>query len=195
MREVPTFYCTILPQGPHILSHSSAFEKCRTRVRCVMSIISSEEIRQTILTTDTAKVLYLHSVNALEYWYCSYLQLLRTLVAVGSSVLGVFGETRARERDRAGVRAYARSTDSSRQLFTSHHSNSKHNNQQSTIHNPQTNTIHKRKMGRDKPKPKANPKAASPVIIPQTATRKRAQVPDEHEPHKCKALKGDLDEE
>jgi hypothetical protein len=48
-------------------------------------------------------------------------------------------------------------------------------------------------MGRAKPKPK--PKAASPVVIPPVATRKRAQVPDEHETDKCKSLKGDLDEE
>jgi hypothetical protein len=50
-------------------------------------------------------------------------------------------------------------------------------------------------MGRANPKPKAKPKAASPVVIPPAATRKRAQVPDEHEPDKCKTLKGALDEE
>jgi hypothetical protein len=54
-------------------------------------------------------------------------------------------------------------------------------------------------MGRANPKPKAKPKpkpkAASPVVIPPAATRKRAKVPDEHETDKCKALKGDLDEE
>jgi hypothetical protein len=49
-------------------------------------------------------------------------------------------------------------------------------------------------MGRAKPKPKANPKAASPVVLPPAATRKRAQVPDEHKPDKCKELKGALDE-
>jgi hypothetical protein len=50
-------------------------------------------------------------------------------------------------------------------------------------------------MGRTKPKPKAKPKAASPVVLPPAATRKRAQVPDEHKPDKCKALKGALYEE
>jgi hypothetical protein len=44
-----------------------------------------------------------------------------------------------------------------------------------------------------KAKPKSN--AASPVVLPPTATRKRAQVPDKHEPDKCKALKEALDEE
>jgi hypothetical protein len=52
-------------------------------------------------------------------------------------------------------------------------------------------------MGRakPKPKPKVKPKAASRVVLPPAATRKRAQVPDEHEPNKCKELKGVLDEE
>jgi hypothetical protein len=50
-------------------------------------------------------------------------------------------------------------------------------------------------MGRAKPKSKAKPKAASPVVLPLAATRKRAQVPDEHENYKCKALKGASDEE
>jgi hypothetical protein len=98
---------------------------------------------------------------------------------------------RARERDRAGVRTYARSTDSSRQLFTPQQQQT----QQSIIHNPQINTINKRKMGRSKPKPKAKPKAASPAVLRPAATRKRAQVPDEHEPDKCKTPKGALDEE
>jgi hypothetical protein len=46
-----------------------------------------------------------------------------------------------------------------------------------------------------KPKPKAKPKAASPVVLPPAATRKRAQVPDEHEHNNCKVVKGALDEE
>jgi hypothetical protein len=50
-------------------------------------------------------------------------------------------------------------------------------------------------MGRGKPKPKAKPKAASRAVLPPVATRKLAQVPDEHKPNKCKALKGSLDEE
>jgi hypothetical protein len=93
---------------------------------------------------------------------------------------------------------YARSTDSSRQLFTLQQQQTQQstiNNTQSTIHNPQTNAIHKQKMGRARPKPKAKPKAASSAVRPPAATRKRAQVPNEHEPDKCKALKGDLDEE
>jgi hypothetical protein len=96
-------------------------------------------------------------------------------------------------------------------LFPSHHVTSHHitshhitatanttiNNQQYTIHKQTRST--NEKMGRakpkPKPKPKAKPKAASPVVIPPAATRKRAQVPDEHNTDKCKALKGDLDEE
>jgi hypothetical protein len=110
-----------------------------------MSRIPSNKVRQTISTTDTAKVVYLHSLNTLEYWYCSYLQLLRALVAVGSSV---FGEMRARERDRAGVRTYARSCDISKLLFTSHHTTPHHitatanttvnNTQYTNTHDPQT---------------------------------------------------------
>jgi hypothetical protein len=50
-------------------------------------------------------------------------------------------------------------------------------------------------MGRAKPKPNANTKAASPTVLPPTVTRKWAQVPNENEPNKCKALKGALDEE
>jgi hypothetical protein len=136
--------------------------------------------------------------------------LLRTLVPVGNSVLGVFGVRRARERDRAGVRTHARTHDHVRTIdrqqqvavpiisrhFSSHHitatSNKTLNNQQYTIHK-QTRFTNE-KMGRAKPKPKAKPKVASPVVIPPAATRKRAQVGDEHKTDKCKVLKGGLDE-
>jgi hypothetical protein len=44
-------------------------------------------------------------------------------------------------------------------------------------------------MGRAKPKPQA----VSPGVLSPAATRKRAQAPDEHEPDKCKEVKGTLD--